>query len=708
VIAEGGPAAAEAHERLELLLANGQLAPAEERLMGTITRAGKVAVTAADLDAEWRRTATGIGFTPERVEVLRRQPRQSLTPASPDRVLDALTEFDAMFPAREARAVALERSAGTPVDDALRPLVELRDAGEILRLADGSSTTREHRAREQETIRTAERVIDHRITALDRDSVVAQADRLDRELQGRGGRLSDEQRQAIMLGCGDHQLVMIEGQAGTGKSTALTGIARAHRDAGRDIVVTSTAAVAAERLARDLQHAGVDTRHYSLAALQAAITNRTVVLGPETTIIHDEAALASTRGQHALVAAVETSGARLIAVGDPRQNPSVGAGGLWPHLEAATRDHHSQSVLTRNLRARDPADGRDQARFRDGHHELAVRGYAARARVHTGADLARAEDAALDAAHSDTRNGRTTIVLAQTSNDHLDELNARYQAIRHQHGELGTEAIPAPGRPYSLHRGDEVQIRRTINHPDHGPLRNGTTALIRDVDPDARTIELTLPTGQPVNLTIDQADAAQLRLAYVQHPFPAQGLTTDTAHLIVSAHATREGTYVALTRAREETHLYAEQSVDSDRDGDRLQALAERISRTEPDVPSISIALADEPTMTATPNRSEPVNEPGRPTSQPADHDLLGTRERPSTNEETGLGLNERDARYTTAEGDAAVAQEGGIDPNAPGHADQDGRHRRWPRQPRIELGWRQRDRIRDSAVSSHAPGRES
>ena len=201
VIAEGGPAAADAHERLELLLANGQLAPAEERLMGTITRAGKVAVTAADLDAEWQRTARAIGFTPERVEVLRRQQRQPLTPAAPDRVLEALTEFDATFPAREARAVALERSAGTPIDDALRPLVELRDAGEILRLADGSGTTREHRAREHTTISTAERVIEHRITALDRDAVVAQADRLDRELQGRGGRLSDEQRQAIMLAC---------------------------------------------------------------------------------------------------------------------------------------------------------------------------------------------------------------------------------------------------------------------------------------------------------------------------------------------------------------------------------------------------------------------------------------------------------------------------------------------------------------------------
>jgi conjugative relaxase-like TrwC/TraI family protein len=709
VIAEGGPAAAEAHERLELLLANGQLAPAEERLMGTITRAGKVAVTAADLDAEWRRTARGIGFTPERVEVLRRQPRQSLTPAAPDRVLDALTEFDATFPTRDARAVALERSAGTPIDDALRPLVELRDAGEILRLADGSGTTRKHRAREHETISTANRVIDHRITALDRDSVVAQTDRLDRELQGRGGRLSDEQRQAIMLGCGDRQLVMIEGQAGTGKSTALTGIARAHHDAGRDIVVTSTAAVAAERVARDLQHAGVDTRHYSLAALQTAITNGTVVLGPKTTIIHDEAALASTREQHALLAAVETSGARLITVGDPRQNPSVGAGGLWPHLEAATRDQHSQAVLTRNLRARDPADRRDQARFRDGHHELAVRGYAARARVHTGVDLTRAEDAALDAAHADTRIGRTTIVLAQTSNDHLDELNARYQAIRHQHGELGTDAIPAPGRPYFLRAGDEVQIRRTINHPDHGPLRNGITALIRDIDPDAQTIKLALPTGQPVNLTIDQADTAQLRLAYVQHPFPAQGITTDTAHLIVSAHATGEGTYVALTRAREETHLYAEEAVDPDRDGDRLQALAERISRTEPDLPSIAIPLEHEPTISATLARPEPVFEPSRSMSEPPDDDHPGARERISTSEETVVDAeDERDSRHATAEPAAAVSHEGGIDLNTPGHADQDTRCRRWPRRPGIEPDRDQRELMRYSAETARAPGWEA
>ncbi len=652
--------------------------------MGTITRAGKVAVSPADLDAEWRRAARAIGFTPERVEVIRRQRHQPLPPAAPDQVLDALTEFDATFPARDARAVALERSAGIAIDDALRPLAELRDAGEILRLADGSGTTRDHRAREQTSVDTADRVIEHRIAPLDRGAVVAQADRLDRELLVRGGRLSDEQRQAIMLACSDRQLVMIEGQAGTGKSTALTGIARAHRDAGHEVIVTSTAAVATERLSRDLHHADVDTRHYSLAALEAAITNGRVILGPQTTIIHDEAALASTREQQALLSSVEASGARLIAVGDPQQNPPVGAGGLWPHLEAAVTADDSRAVLTRNLRASDPADRRDQANFRDGQHALAIRGYAARQRVHMCSDLSRAEDAALDAAYADAQNGRSTIVLAQTSNEHLDELNARYQAIRRQHGELGGESLSAPGRPYQLHRGDQVQIRRTIQQPDNGPLRNGTAAVIADVDPSAMSFELALPTGQLLKLSVDQAAAAQLRLAYVQHPFPAQGMTTDTAHLIASGHASREGTYVALTRSRAETHIYAEVSSEAGPGGDRLLGLARRLSRTEPDVPSISIPLDHDPTIAMPSGAREQVSDPSRHIVQPHRHDRLEAIE-PALTEETATdGVKAAVTNEAMTQVDVAAAADM-AHPSTRLQSDRDTSRRRWTGRPHSE-----------------------
>jgi ATP-dependent exoDNAse (exonuclease V) alpha subunit len=304
---------------------------------------------------------------------------------------------------------------------------------------------------------------------------------------------------------------VIEGHAGTGKSTTLTGIARAHRATGRQIIFTSTAAVAAERLAGELTAAGVDASAHSTGALHARINSGRIRLGADTTIIHDEAALASTREQERLLAAVEESGARLIEIGDPRQNHPVGAGGLWSHLEHATRHAGAHVQLTRNQRAQDPAHRRDQALFRDGRHEHAILGYAARGRIQITSELSRAENHALDAAHADRTAAKTTIVIAQTSNEHLDELNARAQAIRHQDGQLGPEAMPLPGRPYELHPGDEVQIRRTIPHPDHGQLRNGTTAQIATIDPETNTVALLLANRQELMLNREQAARAGTR-----------------------------------------------------------------------------------------------------------------------------------------------------------------------------------------------------
>jgi conjugative relaxase-like TrwC/TraI family protein len=600
IVAEGGPAAADAAQQLELLRQTGQLSPAQERLMGTVTRSAKAPVTIGDLDQEWRRTALGLGASRERIEVLRHQQTTRLEPVAAREVLDALTEFDATFPARDARAVALERSAGAPIAAALDRLRELRATDEILVLADGSGTTRQHRGRERTVVQIARRLTASRLEPLPAQLAAQETERLDRELAATvGGRLSEEQRTAIALACGDRQLVIIEGQAGTGKSTTLTGIARAHQAAGRQILITSTAALAAERLATELGERGVTCEAYSTAGLQAAISHGRMTVRPQTTIVHDEAALASTREQLDLLDAVETTGARLIAVGDPRQNQPVGAGGLWDQIEQAARAADAHVELTRNQRARHAADVRDQVLFREGHGERAIRGYAARDHVHFHADPHRAEDHALEAAQADRTEGKITTVIAQTSNDHLDALNARAQAIRVQAGELGEDGLPIPGRPYELREGDLVQARRTIQHPDHGPLRNGTAAQIAAVDADARTLELRLDEDTLIMLTEQQAADADLRLAYVQHPFPAQGQTTDTTHLIIAEHATREGSYVGLTRAREATDIYVAASLDGTRDDDRFHALAEHISRTEPDVPSISTPLRHESSIAA-------------------------------------------------------------------------------------------------------------
>jgi hypothetical protein len=383
--------------------------------------------------------------------------------------------------------------------------------------------------------------------------------------------------------------------------------------------VTSTAALAAQRLAADLNQHDVDCQAYSTAGLHAAITTSRVQLGAETTVIHDEAALASTTEQLQLLEAVEDGGARLIEVGDPRQNQPVGAGGLWDQIRHAADEAGAHVQLTRNQRARDPADQRDQALFRRGEIEQAISGYDSRDRVHLHLEQQRAEDQALDVAHADRADGKTTIVIAQTSNDHLDELNARAQAIRRQHGELGDDSVAVPGRPYRLHAGHDIQIRHTVQDPEQGPPRNGTTAQITDVNPRTGDLELRTTDGSELRLDQQQAAAADLRLAYVQHPFPAQGQTTDTTHVIVDDHTTREGSYVALTRARDHTHIYAANTTDETADLDPVRTLADRMSHTEPDVPSIQTPMAHENTITTdhTIDHAGPVQRPFRPVNPP-------------------------------------------------------------------------------------------
>lgn len=611
----GGPGADAAAGRLVALERSGQLLPAEQRAVAMSTRVAKgegQLETAGDLDRAWWQAAREHGFDARSVEALRDPDRQldrhpGDVVAEPEqlgrRVLERLTEFDATFAPREARAVALEVSAGGDPAAGLAVLERLREQGEILKLADGRETTRRHRGTERAAVRAAGALAEQTTAPIDPELVDGEITELGAELELGGARLAAEQQQAIQIACSERRLVVVVGQAGTGKSTALSGVARAHEAAGQKLVVTSTGAQAAERLAAELSTAGVSrVAGCSTRALEAAVRRGTVTLGPEVTIIHDEAALASTREQAWLLEAAASSGARVIEVGDPRQSQAVGAGGLWPSIEQAAADHGGLVELSRIVRARDIADRRDQARWRAGQHTQALAGYAARGRVLIEASQRQAEDHALEAAHEDRREGKTALVVVQTSNEVLDGLNARAQALRVQDGELGERELTLAGRPYGLRAGDEIVLRAATVHPELGAVRNGTRGTVLDVADEQHAI-VRLSDGREAGWDRDQLDTASARLSYVSHTFPAQGQTVDRAHVVTGEHADQNGTYVALTRARESTHLYA--SIERLSPGDApeealsdrqalVEALAEQLGRSETEVPSIGVALAHE------------------------------------------------------------------------------------------------------------------
>jgi hypothetical protein len=151
-----------------------------------------------------------------------------------------------------------------------------------------------------------------------------------------------------------------------------------------------------------------------------------------------------------------------------------------------------------------------------------------------------------------------------------------------------------------------VQVRRAISHPDHRRIANGTMASVADVDPAGRRVVLDIRGKDRITLDEFRIAHGDVRLAYVQHPFPAQGQTTDTAHVIVSNSATAEGSYVAITRARERTDIHAGIDPAERSPGtDRLQLLADRMSRTEPEVPSIDVPLRHEVAVTLLPEEGD-------------------------------------------------------------------------------------------------------
>ncbi|HWY91093.1 MAG TPA: hypothetical protein VNY31_10520, partial [Solirubrobacteraceae bacterium] len=100
------------------------------------------------------------------------------------------------------------------------------------------------------------------------------------------------------------------------------------------------------------------------------------------------------------------------------------------------------------------------------------------------------------------------------------------------------------------------------------------------------------PNQREVN--VNTGDFGDVRLAYAQHVYKAQGRTVDQAFVLTGGWQTdRERAYVALTRARERTDIYVsrddlgEQGMDTG----AIERLADSIAQSHAQRPSIVTGL---------------------------------------------------------------------------------------------------------------------
>ena len=430
--------------------------------------------------------------------------------------------------------------------------------------------------------------------------------------------LSEEQIAAIRtVTSSGGRVAIIEGAAGSGKTTTLRPIADLYREHGQSIIATAVAWRTAVALGND-----VDARPFCVDKLLRLAARGGIDIDGNTTIIVDEAGMLSTRQAHHILQLSERHGAKIVFAGDTQQQQPVEAGpGLRlirdavgsvrvdrirrqkADLEDILVHVHGETPEAARLRSglmgsaertrilSDCESMEEKPQFtpwqvsasealRDGDAASAIAAHHARGRFHIGYDEEKTLTGLVDDWDRYQRGnpGKSSVVLART--------RAEVRALSHLMRERRFAALPDGERtdtkrvtvivsrgtedertasPLEIARGDRMRIGATHWEKQ---LFNGTVVTVEDFKverAEAGTEASVLISGhtedgRKVSFRHDEIRDwyGNIRLdhGYALTITSAQGLTVDRTFLLADARPARETIYPAATRHREGLDIY--------------------------------------------------------------------------------------------------------------------------------------------------------
>jgi len=366
----------------------------------------------------------------------------------------------------------------------------------------------------------------------------------------RDGRLlADDQALALAsVAISGRAVDVLVGPAGAGKTTAMRALRTAwEREHGRGSVVgLAPSAVAAQVLSDDL---GIRTENTAKWWQDHQNTGASLRRGQ--LVIVDEASLAGTLSLDRITAHAMEVGAKVLLVGDWAQLQSVTAGGAFSLLVHDRNDAPELLDVHRFVNDWEKTTSLD---LRHGRPE-AIDTYTAHGRI-TGGDTEAMIDAAYIAWRTDTLAGVSTVLIAD-SNESVHALNQRARADLILDGTVNARREVQLQGDARAGVGDTIITRkndRRLRTP-RGWVRNGDRWIVTDIRDDGSLTVLRADSRGTVILPADYvSDHVDLGYAVTAHR--AQGITTDTSHVLVDPSTTRENLYVAMTRGRHANLVY--------------------------------------------------------------------------------------------------------------------------------------------------------
>jgi hypothetical protein len=554
------------------------------------TRAPKTDHPLETLEVEWRRRAAEVGLTPERLTRLISDHRE-VSPVDVTRLFERLAssegltaqastfgtaevvkdiaaalpeggtrdEIEALaevfldtrdvVPLLPAPDTGVVDEPEVPVDAACNGMRECAGDGvdgRMMRRRDGSlfpGTRHERRFSTIELLGTEQRIIEHATTGIGAGRWTAPS----RLVEGRLGRhrqLTDEQRAMVRRFATSSNAIDIGiGPAGSGKTAVMAVINQLAAFTATPILGGALAG----RTAAGLQ-AATGIPSMTLTRLIGQATDQGLPHG--AIVVVDEAGMVGTRHLAAIADLVEAAAGKLILIGDDRQLPEIGAGGLFRALAYRL----PVAELTMNVRQRQEWERTALGELRDGSVDQAIEAYRHRGRVIIGE--ARSDTIARAVAdwyrHVASTGDLTSGLLIAYDNDTVTELNERARIHVAGSERLTGPTVEVGERTYGA--GDRILCGR--NQSRLGVL-NGDLGTVIGVDQARTSLTVRLDRDPETrNLPAWYLEQGHVDYGYAMTGHKAQGVTTDRTFVIVDGTTDREWAYVAMSRGRQANTLY--------------------------------------------------------------------------------------------------------------------------------------------------------
>jgi conjugative relaxase-like TrwC/TraI family protein len=368
---------------------------------------------------------------------------------------------------------------------------------------------------------------------------------------------ADQQAMLRDLCQGGAGVAVVVGRAGTGKTFAL-GMARHawQLDGYRPLATAPTGIATVSLEAEGFEEVATCDR------LLADLDRGREQLDSRTVLVVDEAGMLGSRKLARLLDHASQAQAKVVLVGDDRQLAAIDAGGGF----RALRLRLGASELTENRRQHQAWEREALELVRSGLVEEAVVAYRAHDRVvaadsKPAATLALLQDWWVAWQQAEQDPAHEVVVLAARRAE-VDRLNTACQELLAARGRLGGERLLVEDRQLAV--GDKV----VCGHNAIGELgvANRSRGTITALDPHARSLIIRLDStdGRTVILPRSYLDGRgrgernrRVDLAYATTGHRAQGLTRGRALVRLTGTEDVNWLYVQLSRAKNETTLYA-------------------------------------------------------------------------------------------------------------------------------------------------------